>query len=105
MDSLSSWAPHANSHFPPPIAQAPIPTGEILKLLCPSIRNVISSLLYLRNGSGVPDPYERIACIGSSGAASASLANTGPIRRSVLERPLARALHPSGQLGCEPRAH
>ena len=32
--------------------------------------------------------------------ASASLANSGPIRRSALERPEVQALHPSGQLGC-----
>src|SRR5258708_11880815 len=41
MDSLSSCAPQANSHLPPPIAQAPIPIGVILKSLCPSVRNVI----------------------------------------------------------------
>src|ERR1700676_1832985 len=41
MDSWSSCAPHANSHFPPPIAQAPIPIGVIFKSLCPSVRKVI----------------------------------------------------------------
>src|SRR5438309_4022772 len=42
IDSASSCGPHPNSHFPPPIAQAPIPIGVILKSLCPSIREIIS---------------------------------------------------------------
>src|ERR1700694_3261909 len=45
MDSASSWWPHANSHFPPPMAQAPMPIGVILKSLCPSVRAVMFNLL------------------------------------------------------------
>src|SRR5271154_2062192 len=40
-DSVSSCAPHANSHFPPPMAQAPMPIGVIFKSLCPSFRKFI----------------------------------------------------------------
>src|SRR6266446_5678289 len=36
MESLSSWAPQANSQPPPPIAQAPKPTGVINRSEVPS---------------------------------------------------------------------
>src|SRR5882757_3579918 len=38
MESLSSWAPQAKAHPPPPMAQAPKPTGVIIKSEFPSLR-------------------------------------------------------------------
>ncbi len=45
IDSASSCGPHANSHIPPPIAQAPSPIGVICMSLFPSLRNITVSLL------------------------------------------------------------
>src|SRR5580704_9533835 len=38
MESVSSWAPQAKAQSPPPMAQAPKPTGEIIKSEFPSLR-------------------------------------------------------------------
>src|ERR1700722_3315728 len=38
MESLSSCAPQAKAHPPPPMAQAPKPTGVIIKSEFPSLR-------------------------------------------------------------------
>src|ERR1700678_2795806 len=56
-DSLSSCAPQANCHPPPPMAHAPTPIGVISKSLAPSLRFCISiSWQFLsgtqRSGSG-----------------------------------------------------
>src|ERR1700733_13274041 len=50
-DSLSSCAPQANCHPPPPMAQAPTPIGVISRSLEPSFRFCISLSWQLLLGS------------------------------------------------------
>src|SRR5258708_33066783 len=64
MESASSCGPQANSHPPPPRAQAPKPTGVILRSEFPSFRVSIRNPLGKTRGANFPrDEYDYFAIV------------------------------------------
>src|SRR5438309_10504388 len=101
-ESLSSWAPQAKAHPPPPMAHAPNPTGVMCRSELPS-RRVCMTASQLAVGLATGDAYMALYAahrINQRGRAHAPTSGTGPAAESRRGRRVGR-----GHAGGAPRGH